>query len=249
MRSYSLGLAYLSVAVATFCACGSSGEQTVGSGGSGPMDCHDSVVISDPCNACLHEQCCAELAACTNAPTCFACWDYDSTMCEEDPQRPLMVALDHCTAAKCSASCGEPWSERPTNPNCMDVEPGGGVTLADCTNSETSVIRGTIDGKPFDETAIQTILGVNAITKNASWGITFLDAINGYGSLDVTWTGYLVAGIPMPVTGTLQLPGEKFAHIVDPGSTLWVKCNVEIYGFSLVLKGGDHVTGCAHGWP
>ena len=116
------------------------------------------------------------------------------------------------------------------------MDPGGGVTLSDCANSNTTVIRGTIDGKPFDENAIQVMLGLNAITKYALWNLMFFDSIKGYGSLHLTWYGYMTTGIPMPVTGTLELPGENIAHIVDPGSTLWLECTGGIFGFSLVTE-------------
>src|SRR5262249_21378795 len=147
MRSFYCGFAVLSAASAFLCACakgqGTGGGGSSGSSGSGVVDCHDVRLLDGPCDSCLHEQCCAELLACFNSPMCLVC-SYNSSQlpCVRAPERPISAELIHCAAEKCNPACEYIYTDFDGGPPipCQDIQADGGVTFADCTAPDMSVM-------------------------------------------------------------------------------------------------------------
>lgn len=245
MRTFYASIALFSAAGGVLVGCSAPSGSSAGSTGSGGNDCHEILVAKEPCNGCLQQRCCAELSACYTSPECIYCSSIDSTptACHEEPQKSIVLSLLQCFQSRCGDSCSDTMSY--DGGPCMDMEPDGGVTFGDCAAPKTSVVRGTIYGKPFDQTFSGIVVGIAQGTAS-SLAVSLPDTGNGSGELRLDWTKWLYDGIPASVTGTFQIPGETVAHLVDaPGSLLWNKCGTNTFGFRLVLRGGDQISGCA----
>ena len=119
MRLIMIGLALFAAVGFLFTACGhdpgtgvSSTSGTGGAGGTGGAPNCDGVYLdlsdtdgSAPCNVCVHEKCCAEMAAC-RAHACLVCAN-NSTGAGCGPES--RVAED-CANAKCLSTCSPGWT-------------------------------------------------------------------------------------------------------------------------------------------
>jgi hypothetical protein len=251
MRSFYRGFVVLSAAGAIFCACNQSNNHTAGSGGSGGVDCHDVALLGDSCDTCLHQQCCAELDACFRSHSCLYCSTRHGAPipCQRDPERPVLAAFTNCAAEKCNPACERLYKDFDggTPVSCQDVEVDSGVDFGDCVAPDVSVMRGTMLGKPFDQTFAPSHVSINQISEITSLTVDLPDLGSGSGKLYLQWPhgSYLYDGLPYSLeSGTLQLPGEIIDHLIDSG-TLWRKCGADIYRFSFGTKEGDYLTGCA----
>ena len=107
MRAVLIGFGRLLVPGLVFAACsqepGNAAAGTSGTGG-GP-DCKSASIGKDqtnPCNVCLHNDCCPEQAACLDGE-CIACTNFYHSDC--DPRaRTLLECLYHC-----EPSCYPSW--------------------------------------------------------------------------------------------------------------------------------------------
>jgi hypothetical protein len=250
MRPFHIGVALLWVAGLAVCACGQGAGGGHGGGGSAAVDCHDVRLLDDPCDTCLHQHCCAELGACFNSPACLYCsaWSGYWTPCERDPERPIAAALRTCAADKCDPACKRVYQSFDGGAEpipCQDPEPDGGVTFADCTAPDMTVIRGTIFGKPFDQTFTPSHISFSQTLVDKSLTVDLPDLGSGGGKIYFEWAPYLYPGVAVAMDpGTLQLPGESIAHLILQDSTLWGECSGSAYRFSLTLWEGDKLTGC-----
>jgi hypothetical protein len=113
MRYYAIGFVLVSFPGFVFCACGNESTTTTtttsGSGGAGGWDCHDVILYSDPCDACLADKCCDDLSACSASPQCIFCTTQDelAELCTKEPQRSLSTAIHACGWGQCREECAQ----------------------------------------------------------------------------------------------------------------------------------------------
>lgn len=125
MRYYATGFTLVSFLAFGFCACSTS-PTTVdddGSGGAGGWDCHDVFFYRDPCDACLADNCCDALSACSASSQCIFCTRQDpfAELCTKEPQRSLSIAIHECGWGHCREECAH--YSRP-----LGVDPNDPVT-------------------------------------------------------------------------------------------------------------------------
>lgn len=111
MRSLLLGLALFSGCGFLFTACGnetwSTATSTSGTGGA--PSCNGVYIIygdkdgGEPCDICLHDQCCAELSECRDQP-CIDCVNELRASCGPKPR-----AVNDCLYAHCQPICSPGW--------------------------------------------------------------------------------------------------------------------------------------------
>lgn len=96
------------------CACSqdSGGNQTTSSSsatGSGGAHCLNVYVNPSQCNACVQQECCAELAACGMVDYCLACFvrggSYEELPCSATVNSPVADAFDKCAWDRCQPTC------------------------------------------------------------------------------------------------------------------------------------------------
>jgi hypothetical protein len=111
MRPFLIGLALLGAPGLAFTACSqdptSSTMSTSGTGGAPNCEGvylaigHDG---GNPCNICLHDNCCAELAVCRD-DACIECANFSALPgCS-----PESKAAEHCANTRCLSICSPGW--------------------------------------------------------------------------------------------------------------------------------------------
>jgi hypothetical protein len=115
MRPILIGLSIFAASALLMAACGQEtsgpiGTTTAGSGTGGAPNCDDAFLVyesdaSDPCNICMHEHCCAEMAAC-RAHSCVVCAN-NSTGPSCGPESRI---AEDCANAKCLSTCSPGWT-------------------------------------------------------------------------------------------------------------------------------------------
>ena len=117
MRPLLLGLAFLVGPVVVFAACSqdpgsaSTSDSSSSSGGTGGAPNCEGVylVLNDkdgghPCDICLHDNCCAEIAACRDK-ACILCANYGTGPgCS-----PQSKVADDCASDRCLSTCSPGW--------------------------------------------------------------------------------------------------------------------------------------------
>lgn len=230
----------------------SQGGTTSSSTGSGGAHCTNVLIVTAPaCNTCLLKDCCANVAACGAVDYCAACFSgigAPNGQCDSAQVQAQIGELQQCAHSHCLASCypGEFCGDggNTYDGGCVDTTPDGGVTSAECQGAH-AVLRGTIDGKPFD--------------KSYATGDTYIDQMFMPARLDLSLSGILFElhwqdvclypdGPPVPLTGTLHLSGESADRPLQSCSLLWKThdqaINQDIYRLNLLFPNGDHLTGC-----
>jgi hypothetical protein len=246
---------------AVACTANDPGDQTASSSSSGMVQC-DNIPFTqfpdEPCQPCVNQKCCPDLAACDKAgPDCLRCADgreLDSLACRE--VKTFAEPLQTCAVQKCLNEC---WSPAFCNPfdrrnapdggACVPTEPDGAVIAAECTAPYAAVLRGTIDGKPYDLTSTSAALyGFNQISMPFSTHVGFYGTSGAF-TVDLEWVGVCLYGdvAPVPVTGTVKLPDESTERTIQVCSLLWrttdATTQVGVMRFNLLLDGGQ-LTGC-----
>lgn len=259
MRRFATGLALLSPVWVAFAACGVQGNSAGGAGGA--LQCGVIPVQGPgyPCDPCANEKCCAELVDCVHAgESCATCAVYGTNHPDCAGVLPQAKALQDCTLKKCTEEC---WLGSLCNPalehpvpqydggGCTPPEPDGGVTIAECAERGSTVVRGTLDGQPVELHSGMAALGFNQAYFPFSAGVQAPDM----GDIGMTWGDIcLLSGdTPVPVTGgSVQLLGDSARRDVEPCSLLWKPWNGPPsdkpldYRFNLLVDGGQ-LTGCA----
>jgi hypothetical protein len=115
MRPLLIGLALFAAVGFFFTACGqdpvSGASSTTGASGTGGAPNCDGVYLdlsddgSAPCNVCVHEKCCAEMAACRDR-ACLVCAN-NSTGAGCGPESRI---AEDCANAKCLSTCSPGWT-------------------------------------------------------------------------------------------------------------------------------------------
>jgi hypothetical protein len=107
MRPLTIGLVLLLVPGLAFSACSQDpGSQTAGSATGEAPNCDAVTVIygfdaGNSCDVCLHEKCCAQVAACPDK-ACLDCVNYSYGECQTNiPSKEL----DKCLAVICHDPC------------------------------------------------------------------------------------------------------------------------------------------------
>ena len=116
MRSIKIGLLLFAGGGIVSLACSASSTSTTGmdttGGGSTVVHCGiftDRYSDDKLCDACLHQQCCTELAACAAVENCLNCYyNSDFLKPECDAARDLANALIICYYDRCSCACVHP---------------------------------------------------------------------------------------------------------------------------------------------
>src|SRR6185503_19831743 len=142
-----------STAGIVFSACSQDpGTGSSDSTGSGGARCDNTLISERPeCDRCTREQCCSELDACVALDNCVACYligdDFKNPPC--NTTLATIDALWQCTLDHCQYECrpdlfcteGKNASD---GGGCVDMEPDGGVTIAECLASQThtAILRG-----------------------------------------------------------------------------------------------------------
>ena len=133
MRSFLIGLAFLTSLGFTFVACseeptGSSSSSSA-SGTGGAPNCDGVYLVygdedgGDPCDICLHEECCAEIADCRDE-TCKSCVNFPESGCSI----MSMIAFN-CAADRCGPTCAPGWP-----PSTVASSGAGGATSSSSGN-------------------------------------------------------------------------------------------------------------------
>jgi hypothetical protein len=270
MRAFAAGLGFLSLLGLAFFACG---IQSCSGSGEAPT-CQVVPVTdfnpnsTDICDWCVTQKCCAEVDACNKAsPECMNCGTRSSSDPACDEVKDLAEELHQCMRWRCDYQCW-PRSFCATDlydsdgGNCPGTtEPDGGVTFADCTDPQTAVVRGTLDGKPFDQTYLSFYGGVSQNFRPHSLYVNLETPDKSDGSLYVFWDEvcFVADGAPVPASGRIALPGDRRC---DAGACLQVYRPVNwcslvwwqgpetftspgTFRFNLILENGDQLTGCA----
>jgi len=124
-------------------------------------------------------------------------------------------------------------------------EPNGAVTLTECTAPGTTILRGTIDGKPYDQT-VASFASINQIFVP----FDVIVILAGSGHVDLSWSGVCLYsdGAPVPVVGEVILPSESSLRHVKACSLLWATIDSAthdfMYRYNLLFMNGDQLTGC-----
>jgi hypothetical protein len=128
MRPLLIGLAFLAGSVVAFAACGqdpgsaSTSSSTSGTGGA--PNCDGVYLVlgdkdgGDPCDICLHANCCAEIAVCRDK-ACIICANYGTGPgCS-----PQSKAADDCASDYCLSTCS-PGVDPPTGSSSGSTSSG-----------------------------------------------------------------------------------------------------------------------------
>jgi hypothetical protein len=111
MRPLLIGLALFSASGFLFAACGQdTGSTTASAGGTGGApNCENVNFVdgdkdgSEPCDVCLHDYCCAEVAQCRDKG-CIDCVNYLKPSCGPKPN-----AVNDCLYKYCQPICSPGW--------------------------------------------------------------------------------------------------------------------------------------------
>jgi hypothetical protein len=271
MRLLRIGFALLFVWVAgVVCCVQASEDHTTSSSSSSVVPACANVAVPGSnvaCDTCFHRECCAELSACALADdassadaspgdfslgtVCLGCFtgDIRGPMC--DTVEDLVKRLSVCSAFRCQTEC--------YTPRCVDGQYGpdgndcsvapepddGGVTAAECSEPDTTIVRGTIDGKPVEETGFR-FNGFNQLIRPFS---IYLSA-SASGKIEMFWDDVCLYpdAASVPVTGTVQLPTDGIVRSIKTCSQLLETydstSHALVYRFNLLVTGGQ-ITGCA----
>lgn len=89
----------------TTCSSATSSSAT----GAGGAHCANIYVWPSDCNSCVHQECCAELAACGMADYCIECFvrggSYEKLPCSATVNSPVADAFDNCAWERCQPTC------------------------------------------------------------------------------------------------------------------------------------------------
>lgn len=105
MRLLTIGLCLVLGPVLAICACDPDpGSHTGGTGGG--LNCDDVTVVygfdaGNSCDVCLHKECCAEIAACTDTP-CLNCVNLYTQVCKYNQEA---TTVHSCLIHKCHDIC------------------------------------------------------------------------------------------------------------------------------------------------
>jgi hypothetical protein len=122
MRLILIGSALFSASILLFAACSqdpgnataSATSSTSGTGGA--PNCEGIYFVdfdkdgSQPCDICLHDNCCAEAAECRD-PGCIECVNYLQPSCGPKPR-----AVNECLYTYCQPVCSPGWPPTATSP-------------------------------------------------------------------------------------------------------------------------------------
>ena len=120
MRPLLIVLAIFSAFGLIFAACSQDPTSAASSGTGGAPNCEGVYLVdgdkdgSAPCDICLHENCCAEIANCRDKE-CIECVNYLQPSCREPARR-----VDDCLYKYCQPICSPGW------PPTASVATGGG---------------------------------------------------------------------------------------------------------------------------
>jgi len=112
MRPILIGLALFSASGFLFAACGQDTGSTTASasGTGGAPNCEDVYFVhphedggNNPCDVCLHDYCCAEVAECRDKG-CIDCVNYLKASCGPKPN-----AVNDCLYKYCQPICSPGW--------------------------------------------------------------------------------------------------------------------------------------------
>ena len=134
MRPFLIGLALFVVPGFIFAACGKDpGSAATGSGTTSSMggapSCDGVYIVygdedgSDPCDICLHEKCCAEIANCRDE-TCKKCTNFPDPGCSE-----ISRLARKCADDRCLSTCAPGW------PPSTGTSGAGGATSSSSASS------------------------------------------------------------------------------------------------------------------
>jgi hypothetical protein len=271
MRFLKFGCALLFLTGAAFSACGT---QEAGSSGTGwPHDCTGITFdrnASDLCNQCVREKCCAEIANCVlRGPNCIDPCSFDPSSPDCAAVKDAANVLRYCSSGYCKYECNwtgicKQGSYASDGGACPDTpEPDGGVTVADCSSPYTAVLRGTVDGKPYDQTFLTDGPFLYQATRPFFLSIDLrADPFDSHHGLELYFQEVCVwpDKPPVPVSGGMVLPTDdqcngmicwgKYRGIRSCSllsSTYDLSMHIGIYRFNLLLDNGDQLTGCARG--
>lgn len=252
---------------------GSGGSSGGGSPGVAPS-CEHITFVQAPvaCQDCFYQECCAELGRCAaagEAPaadasaadgsaidhslgnTCLDCYTGYAPESSCGPVEKLVDALRRCSEYRCQHECypsplcynGE---NGPDDRDCLVApEPDGAVTAAECLGANPTVLRGTLNGKPFEQTFTKTEFDFNDTFNPFYFRLSFPDE----GHITLYWETLCLYtnSSSVPVTGTVQLPNDGGERSVKTCSQLWdtydKPTKIRVYRFNLLLTGGQ-ITGC-----
>lgn len=226
-----------------------SGTSTTGSGG---LSCNNFVVSSaDNCDTCLHQTCCAEVTACGEVQYCTACF---SGIASPDVQcnraAPPYSTLSACAYDRCLKECypGEfcrDGANAADGGGCVATEPDGAVTSAECQGVRQTIVRGILDGMPFEKTYAS---GQPFVQQDFTPAYLNLSLPNA--AINLFWQDVCLYADspPVPVTGHLRIPDQNTDRTVEGCSLLWrtqdKSTGHDIYRFNVSLMNGDQLTGC-----
>lgn len=126
MRPARIGFALLALLVCAFVGCGQEPTSSATGSGTGGAPSCDAVIIIDgvdagnSCEACLHKECCAEVAVCTDK-YCKDCINLYSDGCETNARAS---ALNRCLVYR----CGDNTACFPKLPHPSSSTSGSGTT-------------------------------------------------------------------------------------------------------------------------
>ena len=113
MRRFVIGLALFGAPGLAFLACGQepTGSTASTSGTGGAPNCEGVYLVigedgGNPCNICLHDKCCAEIAVCRDK-TCIECAN-NSGIGPDCSQESKAAA--HCADTLCLSTCSPGWN-------------------------------------------------------------------------------------------------------------------------------------------
>jgi len=233
-------------------ACGTqdTSSQAANSGiGARSAQCDEIFLLhADGCDDCARRECCAEISACAGAsPDCLLCaWERPDNEPKCAGFFDVAAAVGNCIYEHCYPICGgAPPSDGArygVDPTvCKDTEMDGSISLAECAERNISILRGTVDGVPYDRTFSQaTDVDLWAVDIEGRWGVSLPAEVDG--TLSLYWRGFATYDNPVCVVGEIQLPGESRVREIKPGSKLWNHPG-QVFQYSLLLD-TDKLMGC-----
>jgi hypothetical protein len=109
-----------------------------------------------------------------------------------------------------------------------------------CSHTTGILLRGTLDGMPYDKEFPTTGQGANPTFKPYTAGVYF----DPVGEIKLAWTGTPDNDKPHPATGTLSFTSETTKREVKVGSTI-VFSHTGAFLMDLLLDNGE-LLGCAN---
>ncbi len=109
MRTLFIGLAIFSAFGLIFAACSQDPTSAASSGTGGAPNCEGVYLVygdedgGDPCDICLHDNCCAEIANCRDK-ACIDCVNYLQPSCRQPSRK-----VDDCLYKYCQPICSPGW--------------------------------------------------------------------------------------------------------------------------------------------